>query len=951
MRAEGSPMSAKCLDEQAIFEVARKIGSREAREVYLQQVCDDDAAIAQRIRALVKAYEENASFLESPAAASPESVNAPNVAEAPGTMIGPYKLLQQIGEGGMGAVFMAEQTQPVQRKVALKIIKAGMDSRQVIARFEAERQALAKMDHVNISRVLDAGTTESGLPYFVMELVHGVPITKYCDDNRLTPRERLELFVPVCQAIQHAHQKGIIHRDIKPSNVMIALYDGKPAPKVIDFGIAKATGQRLTDKTLFTEFGAVVGTVEYMSPEQAELNNHDIDTRSDIYSLGAMLYELLTGTTPLEHKRLTEKGVIEALRIIREEETPCPSARLSTVKELASISAQRHTEPAKLTKLMRGELDWIVLRALEKDRRRRYESASALAADVQRYLNDEAVEACPPSAGYRLRKSVRRNKGLVLAVATSLVVLVGGVIGTTIGLVQADQARQLAETNEHKALTAAAAEKEAKETAQTREAETLAVLDFVENRVFAAARPRGQGRGLAHDVTIRRAVETALPFVDLSFTKQPLIEARLRWTLGISFWYLGDAKIAAEQFQAARMIYTKYLGPDHPDTLRSMHNLANSYATLGRHADALKLREETLALMKAKLGPDHPDTLKSMHNLASSYADFGRHTDALKLFEETLTLMKARLGPDHPNTLSSMHRVASSYEALGRHADALKLHEETLALQKAMLGPDHPDTLDSMTNLAISYAALGRHADALKLREETLALMKATLPDHPDTLKSTYNLASSYATLGRHADALKLFEETLVLMKAKLGTDHPDTLKSMRGMAAILVALNRGAEAVPIIDDCVQRTAGKVVDPGLVPAMMDLRLRHFEKTRNAAGCRATAEMWEKLLRSDTGSLYTAAKMRAVTVAVIKEDPKTPSADAARLAKEEADHAMAWLTQAVAAGYNDVARMKTDRNLDALRDRPDLQKLLAELEAKHKESRVRNQAPDKKPMHN
>ncbi|MHB8954089.1 MAG: tetratricopeptide repeat protein [Pirellulaceae bacterium] len=391
----------------------------------MDEACDGHPELRDRVEALLRNAAHASRFLESPPRAEGITIDQP-ISEKPGAQIGPYKLLQQIGEGGMGVVFMAEQTEPIQRKVALKVIKPGMDSRQVIARFEAERQALAMMDHVNIARVLDAGTTEHGRPYFVMELVHGVPITNYCDDNRLTPRQRLELFVPVCQAIQHAHQKGIIHRDIKPSNVMITLYDGKPVPKVIDFGVAKATEQKLTERTLFTQYGTMVGTLEYMSPEQAEMSALGVDTRSDIYSLGVLLYELLTGSTPLSHKQVQEAAYAEILRMIKEEEPPKPSTRLSeSGAALASIAALRHMEPAKLSKLMRGELDWIVMKTLEKDRNRRYETANGFAADVQRYLNDETVLACPPSAGHRLRTLARRNKrALATAAVLALAVLV-----------------------------------------------------------------------------------------------------------------------------------------------------------------------------------------------------------------------------------------------------------------------------------------------------------------------------------------------------------------------------------------------------------------------------------------------------------------------------------------------------------------------------------------------
>jgi serine/threonine protein kinase len=994
------------------------------RAAYLDDACGKHTPLRAMVEGLLQAHAEAGSFLEQPLFESATSGDQPAAVERPGTVIGPYKLLQQLGEGGMGTVFLAEQTQPVQRKVALKIIKSGMDSRQILARFEAERQALALMDHPNIAKVLDAGTVgepvalacrgppaaqaagSPGRPYFVMELVKGVPITKYCDEHHLTLRQRLELFVPVCQAVQHAHTKGIIHRDLKPSNVMVCLYDGRPVPKVIDFGVAKATGPKLTDRTLFTEIGQIIGTLEYMSPEQAELNQLDIDTRSDIYSLGVLLYELLTGTTPLQRKCLKAGAFLEVLRVIREEDPPTPSTRLSTAEGLPAIAANRGLEPKKLSGLLRGELDWIVMKALEKDRNRRYDTAEGLAADVQRHLADEPVEACPPSASYWLRKHLRKHRAGVLT-ATALVALL--LLGAAVSTWQAVRAT----CAEESARAAAAAEKEAKEMALAREAETRAVLHFVQSKVFAAARPRGQEGGLGRDVSLRRAVEAALPFVDQCFRDQPLIEARLRLTLGLSSLYLGDAHTAAQQLQTARRLHSQHRGPDHPDTLASMNDLASAYAALGRDADALQLREETLALRKARLGSDHPDTLRSMnnlansyaalgrqadavrlheetlalrkvilgsdhpdtlrsrHNLASSYAALGRRADALQLREETLALRKARLGPDHPDTLRSMMGVANSYAALGRHADAGKLHEETLALQKARLGPDHPDTLRSMNNLANSYAALGRLADAVQLHEETLALRKAKLgsdhpdtlwsmhnladsyatrgrqadalklheealalqkakrgPDHCDTLGSMHNLANSYAALGWHADALKLHEEALALQKTKRGPDHPDTLRSMMGVANSYLKLGRGREAVPLIDECVQRASGKVALAGLIPGVLNLRLQHFETSKDAAGCRATAEMWEKLNPTDPEGLYKAACFRAVTATVLGAGVRSD-----RIAEQaEADRALAWLKQAIAAGYHDAAHLKQDKAFDALRDRPDYQKLLAGLEA-------------------
>jgi tetratricopeptide (TPR) repeat protein len=694
------------------------------------------------------------------------------------------------------------------------------------------------MDHPNIARVYDGGATDANQPYFVMEFVHGVAITDYCDQHRLSVDARLQLFVAVCQAVQHAHQKGIIHRDIKPSNVMVTEVDGRATPKVIDFGVAKATESRLTDQTL-GDTGAIVGTPTYMSPEQADPSTQDIDTRTDIYALGVILYELLAGSTPLDATQFQRGALLEMLRMVREVDPSKPSTKVSTADALPSIAANRGIDPEHLKRELRGDLDWIVMKALEKDRTRRYETANGLGADILRHLASEPVLAAPPSRSYRLRKFVRKHRSGVIAASLVLLALVAGVTGTTWGLIEARRQEALAneraegerratlkalkaaegerlakldaqekkaqaEENEKKALTAAEEERKAKETVED-------VLGFVENKVFAAARPKGQEGGLGYDVKLVDAITAALTSIENSFLNKPLTEARLRETIGTSFRYLGKPEIAREQFEAAQSIYRRVLGPDHLTTLTSMNSLAISYSVLGRHAEALKLNEETLALTKARLGPDHHDTLRSMNNLANSYSALGRDAEALKLNEETQALTKARLGPDHPGTLVSMSNLAVSYSAVGRHAEALKLNEERLALTKAKLGPDHSDTLNSMHNLAVSYSNLGRYAEALKLNEETLALGKARLgPDHPHTIASMHCLAISYSGLGRHAEALKLNEETLALRKAKLGPDHPDTLMSMNNLALNYSAVGRYAEALKLNEETLALRKAKL---------------------------------------------------------------------------------------------------------------------------------------------
>ncbi len=771
------------------------------------------------VESLLRAQGQTGDFLEDPVF-STMTVDEPPLFERPSSVIGPYKLLQQIGEGGMGIVFMADQTYPIHRKVALKIIKPGMNSRQVIARFEAERQALAMMEHPNIAKVLDAGATATGRPYFVMELVKGVPITDYCDQARLSPRERLELLVPVCMAIQHAHQKGVIHRDIKPSNVLVSLYDGHPVPKVIDFGVAKAIEQRLTERTLYTQHGAIVGTLEYMSPEQAENSALDIDTRTDVYALGVLLFELLTGTTPLERQRLRQAAYLEIVRRIREEDPPKPSSRLSKTEQIAAIAARRNMEPRKLARVVRGELDWIAMKALEKDRTRRYATASDLARDLQRYLADEPVEAGPPSARYRLRKFAGKHRA---ALATAVAFAAVLVAATGVSLWQAIRATR--------------SEREAK-----------AVLAFFSDKVLAAPRPRGRLGGLGHDVTLRAAVDAAESVIASDFAAQPNVEAAIRDTLGTTYLYLGEPTLAIPQHQRALALRTLTLGPEHHDTLKSLNNLAFAYQDAGRTTDAIPLHERVVAISRAKWGPEHPDTLKSLTNLALAYGRNGQYAEAIPLFEtvfsvreailgfehpdtlnalnnlvvayysvgrvteaiplqeQVLKHFRATLGPNHPKTLLALNNLASTYLEVGRSEQAIPLFTEALQLRRVEPGPDHPDTLTSMNNLAAAYQIDGQNTEAIRRFEELLPLRVAKLPeDHPDTLRTMYNLAQAYREDGRTAQAIAMFETVLSKRKAKLRTDHPDTLTTMNGLAAAYLETHRWVDAERLLRDCLER--------------------------------------------------------------------------------------------------------------------------------------------------
>ena len=830
------------------------------RSAYLARACAGRDDLRQVVERMLAVQPEVGDFLEpAPAdataafgsgSAEPTSDHPSKDEHAGAVIAGKYTLVEPIGEGGMGSVWRAKQTEPVKRFVAVKLIKAGMDSKQVLARFDAERQALALMDHPNIAKVLDGGLHEHR-PYFVMELVKGVPITEYCDHHKLTPQQRLELFVQVCQAIQHAHQKGIIHRDIKPSNVLIALYDDKPVVKVIDFGVAKATGAALTERTIDTGFGGIVGTPQYMSPEQATFNNLDIDTRSDVYALGVLLYELLVGSPPFSRKELKQKGLLEILRVVREEEPPRPSAKLSTADALPTLSANRDTEPKKLTSLLRNELDWIVMKALEKDRTRRYETANGFAADVLRYLSGEAVLAHPPSTAYRVKKFVRRNKGQVIAASLVVLLLLLGIVGTTLGLLEArrqegfvreetaakdvaltaeTEQRGIAEANARaanvgrlKAVAAAEEERKAKDReAERAEGERKAKEQAQTNlafarkgneilaSVFASLEPKNTYATVGElSQALKDNLLKAVAELDGSAIGDPLTVASMQNTLGVSLLGLGEASHAILLFEKARATYTVMVGADHPLTLTSMNNLAGGYQDAKKPDKALPLFEETFERRKARLGADHRDTLASMHNLALGYLNAGQIARALPLLEETHKLATAKLGADHPDTLACMASLADGYRLAGNLDKALPLAEETLERRKARLGADHPDTLQSMHNLAEGYYAAGKLDKALQLNEETLKLTTARLgAGHPSTLTSMSNLAAGYRDAGKLDKALPLFEETLKLRTARLGASHPNTLISMGNLAECYRTAGKLDKALPLFEETLKlRTA------------------------------------------------------------------------------------------------------------------------------------------------
>jgi eukaryotic-like serine/threonine-protein kinase len=778
--------------------------------------------------------------------------------------IGPYHLLQKIGEGGMGEVWVAEQLKPIHRRVALKLIKAGMDTRQVIARFESERQALALMDHPAIAKVFDAGETADGRPYFVMEYVQGIPITKYCDQNRLTTKERLDLFRHICEGVQHAHQKAIIHRDLKPSNILVTVQDGIAVPKIIDFGVAKATAQSLTERTMYTELGMLIGTPEYMSPEQAEMSGQNVDTRTDVYSLGAILYELLVGALPFDPKELRRAGFDEIRRKIREEDPPRPSTKLSTMGDASTTQAQnRRTERPTLIREIRGDLDWITMKALEKDRTRRYGSPSDLAADIDRYLHHQPIVARPPSTVYKTTKFVRRHR-FGVGVASAIAVLLIGFSVTT-----AIQARRIARERDR-------ANQEAEASRQ--------VSDFLTG-LFKVSNP-SEARG--NSVTAREILDKGADKIARDLQGQPVVQGKLMSTMGLVYDSLGLFGPAQTLLEKALDTRTKVLGPDHPDVAGALGQLGTVMWHKGDFAKAKDFMEQALAINEKKFGPEAAQVAASLHNLGTLNWSWGKYGEARNLLERALAIREKILGPDHADVATTLNSLGAIAYKEGNLKKAGEIWERTLAIREKTLGPDHPYLAQTLNNLAIVYAYSGDPKRSVPLLERVVQIQEKVLgPMHPDLASGLSNLGDAIWKSGdiikakpyfdravaimesaspnnpelarfldRQAMALleekdlkgaqRIYERSLALRQKALGPENPEVAESLSGLAYCASQADRFKEAEALYERAL--TLVRKPDGSYYPSAYDV-LKGFATFLRATHREARAAELEAQVKS------------------------------------------------------------------------------------------------------
>ncbi len=673
--------------------------------------------------------------------------------------IGSYRILQVLGEGGMGIVYEAEQVEPVQRRVALKILKPGMDTKQILARFEAERQALAVMEHPNIAKVLDAGATENGRPYFAMELVHGVRLTNYCDQHRLPIRHRLELFIDVCHAIQHAHQKGVIHRDLKPSNVLVTERDNTPIPMVIDFGIAKAISQRLTERTLVTHQGQAMGTPAYMSPEQAEMSGLDVDTRTDVYSLGVVLYELLVGRLPLDPDEVGINAFFARL-VMREMDHKTPSAEFSTLGEnVQAVARQRRGDPATLRRELQGDLDWIVMKAMETDRNRRYETVNGLAMDIRRHLNDEAVLARPPSTPYRLAKFVRRNRTAVGAGALIAASLVVGAGAATVGMVRATRAE-----------AAAASEAEA----------ARQVSDFLVG-LFEVSDP---GEALGNTVTAREILDKGAERITTELADQPVVQARLLNTIGTVYRQMGLLDRARPLLQQALALREAELGADHADVGATLYQLAQLGRIQGNLSEAEPLARRALSITEKAFGPDDPEVARNAGNLAAIYLRQGKFADAEPLFRRAVATYERMDDPDQAALASAVSNLGALYLVQGSYDAAEPIIARSLEIRERVLPSDHPDLAANLSNLGVVYHQQKRYAEAEPMYRRAREIFEKTLdPEHPRTAAILNNLGETYLALERYDEAEPLLTRALTVKEKIYDPNHTSIATTLNALA------------------------------------------------------------------------------------------------------------------------------------------------------------------------
>jgi eukaryotic-like serine/threonine-protein kinase len=729
---------------------------------FVSEACGDDQSIRLEVESLLSAYESSVGLSESEF--TTQLVDAAQMSRS----LGPYRLLQKLGEGGMGQVWLAEQLAPVRRKVALKVVRAGMYDDSVLRRFHAERQLLAIMDHPAIAKVFDAGTTPEGQPYFVMEYVAGTAITDYCDRQRLTIHERLELFLRACEGVQHAHQKAIIHRDLKPANILVVEIDGKPVPRIIDFGLAKPLTPYFPGESFHTKIGGFVGTPGYMSLEQADPAVQDVDTRTDVYSLGVILYELLTGFLPFDTAKWKMQRLEEILRHLREDDPVRPSTKVSSDHETSTSRAQaRRIDPGQLVSLLRGDLDWITIKALDKDRDRRYGSVSELAADIARYINNEPVLARPASPGYRLRKYVRRHRAAVSVAAGVFLLLIG------FAVLQAVQIRRI-----------------------TRERDRAnRIADFMTN-IFRVSDP-SEARG--NSVTAREILDKASQDIDTGLAKDPDLQTQMMNFMGTVYETLGLYSTAESLHQRAGEIRRQILGPENPDTLMSEQQLAWDLAGQGRYVEAEKLTRTVLDAERKVLGPDDPRTLDAMYNLGWIIHLEGRLSEAEQLDRETADRRRRVLGPQHPRTLSSLANVAVDLQGQGKYAEAVTIQRQVLATQQRYSGRDAPDTLHTMTNLASSLDKEHEYAEANQVYQDALDTERRVLgPEHPKTLATMTDLALTEYHQGRYVDAEKLYLQTLQIERRVLGAEHPNVVKVMMGLSGTLMGERKFSQAADL---------------------------------------------------------------------------------------------------------------------------------------------------------